>query len=141
MLRPSLLEVFDLLGISICRLDTEDHADPMHRETTMWPWRFQTLSGATGSAFAFALVNSYGQIGAAIGPQIFNSRFAPRYTTSFAIGLGFVGVSILMAAVTWWATYRVEHDTRMLRKARLAARKRNETVLDDVDLNADKKIR
>ncbi|KAK4496681.1 hypothetical protein PRZ48_012663 [Zasmidium cellare] len=81
------------------------------------------------------------QIGAAIGPQIFNSRFAPRYTTSFAIGLGFVGVSILMAAVTWWATYRVEYDTRMLRRARLAARKRDETVLDDVDLNADKKRR
>ncbi|KAF2160339.1 hypothetical protein M409DRAFT_29189 [Zasmidium cellare ATCC 36951] len=110
-------------------------------ETTMWPWRFQTLSGATGSAFALALVNSYGQIGAAIGPHIFNSRFAPRYTTSFAIGMGFVGLSILMAAVTWWVTYRVEVDTRILRRARLAARQRNETVLDDVDLNADKKVR
>lgn len=35
----------------------------------MWPWRVQTTSGATGSAFSIGFVNSYGQIGGAIGPQ------------------------------------------------------------------------
>jgi hypothetical protein len=29
----------------------------------MWPWRVQTTEGATGSAFAIAFANSYGQIG------------------------------------------------------------------------------
>lgn len=44
----------------------------------MWPWRVQTTQGATGSAFAIAFANSYGQIGAALGSQLFNSRYAPR---------------------------------------------------------------
>jgi hypothetical protein len=35
----------------------------------MWPWRVQTTSHATGSAFSIGFVNSYGQIGGAIGPQ------------------------------------------------------------------------
>lgn len=35
----------------------------------MWPWRVQTTSRATGSAFSIGFVNSYGQIGGAIGPQ------------------------------------------------------------------------
>jgi hypothetical protein len=32
----------------------------------MWPWRVQTTSRATGSAFSIGFVNSYGQIGGAI---------------------------------------------------------------------------
>lgn len=39
----------------------------------MWPWRVQTINGATGSAFAIAFANSYGQIGGAVGAQLFNS--------------------------------------------------------------------
>ncbi|KAF1731295.1 hypothetical protein CRV24_009375 [Beauveria bassiana] len=46
----------------------------------MWPWRVQTTSHATGSAFSIGFVNSYGQIGGALGPQIFRSRYGPRYT-------------------------------------------------------------
>ncbi|KAL2679217.1 hypothetical protein Neosp_009984 [[Neocosmospora] mangrovei] len=44
--------------------------------TMMWPWRVQTTDGATGSAFAIAFANSYGQIGGAVGSQLFNSRAA-----------------------------------------------------------------
>lgn len=39
----------------------------------MWPWRVQTTSRATGSAFSIGFVNSYGQIGGAIGPQSMRS--------------------------------------------------------------------
>jgi hypothetical protein len=46
----------------------------------MWPWRVQTTSRATGSAFSIGFVNSYGQIGGALGPQIFRSQYAPHYT-------------------------------------------------------------
>lgn len=46
--------------------------------TMMWPWRVQTTQGATGTAFAIAFANSYGQIGAAVGAQLFNSKYAPR---------------------------------------------------------------
>jgi nitrate/nitrite transporter NarK len=107
----------------------------------MWPWRVQTLEGATGSAFAIAFANSYGQIGGAVGAQLFNSRYAPHYTTSFAIAMGFVGMAIVMTLITWYFTARVDRDTRRIKRARIAARKQNHAVLDDVDIHARKKER
>ncbi|KAJ4328721.1 hypothetical protein N0V84_000720 [Fusarium piperis] len=107
--------------------------------TMMWPWRVQTTDGATGSAFAIAFANSYGQIGGAVGSQLFNSRFAPRYTTSFGIAMGFIGAAIIMNIVTWSATWRVDVATRRLKRARVAASKRNEAILDDVDIYAEKR--
>ncbi|KAK1149021.1 hypothetical protein N8T08_007696 [Aspergillus melleus] len=100
--------------------------------TMMWPWRVQTTQGATGSAFAIAFANSYGQIGGAVGSQLFNSRYAPRYATSFGIAMGFVGMAIVMNLVTWFFTWKVDVDTRRLKRIRTAAAKRNEAVLDDV---------
>ncbi|WAO92177.1 Hypothetical protein NCS54_00967300 [Fusarium falciforme] len=107
--------------------------------TMMWPWRVQTTDGATGSAFAIAFANSYGQIGGAVGSQLFNSRFAPRYTTSFGIAMGFIGAAIIMNIVTWSATWRVDVATRRLKRARVAAGKRNEAILDDVDIYVGKR--
>ncbi|KAM0420459.1 hypothetical protein ACHAPT_011751 [Fusarium lateritium] len=107
--------------------------------TMMWPWRVQTTDGATGSAFAIAFANSYGQIGGAVGSQLFNSRFAPRYTTSFGIAMGFIGAAIIMNIITWSATGRVDVATRRLKRARVAAGKRNEAILDDVDIYVGKR--
>ncbi|KIW11869.1 hypothetical protein PV08_09142 [Exophiala spinifera] len=106
--------------------------------TMIWPWRVQTTSGATGSAFALAFANSYGQIGGAVGAHLFNSRFAPRYTTSFGIAMGFIGGSILADLVAWKFTWRVDVETRRLKRARIAAAKENKTVLEDVDLHLEK---
>ncbi|KAF7189534.1 MFS transporter prlL [Pseudocercospora fuligena] len=100
----------------------------------MWPWRVQTISGATGSAFAIAFANSYGQIGGAVGAQLFNSKYAPKYTTSFAIAMGFVGLAIITASITWYFTGRVDIETRKIRRARIAAAKENKAVLDDVEV-------
>ena len=105
----------------------------------MWPWRIQTTEGATGSAFAIAFANSYGQIGGAVGPQLFNSRFAPHYTTSFAIAMGFVGMAIIMASITWVFTARVDIETRRMKRVRIAAGERNQAVLNDVDIHATEK--
>jgi hypothetical protein len=107
--------------------------------TMMWPWRVQTTEGATGSAFAIAFANSYEQIGGAVGSQLFNSRYAPRYTTSFGIAMGFIGAAILMNVVTWGFTWKVDVETRRLKKVRVKAGKRNEAVLDDVDIHAGDK--
>ena len=60
----------------------------------MWPWRVQTTSRATGSAFSIGFVNSYGQIGGAIGPQIFRESFSPRYTQAFGVCMGIVSCCI-----------------------------------------------
>ena len=105
----------------------------------MWPWRVQTIEGATGSALAIAFANSYGQIGGAIGPQLFNSQYAPTYATSFAIAMGFVALAIITASVTWGFTARVDVDTRRMRRARIAAMKENRAVLEDVDIHAAEK--
>ena len=98
----------------------------------MWPWRVQTTSKATGSAFSIGFVNSYGQIGGAIGPHLFQSRYAPHYGVSFGIAMGFVSACILTTVGTWWLTRKTEQDTRRLKVARVEAKKRGETVLDDV---------
>lgn len=98
----------------------------------MWPWRVQTTSRATGSAFSIGFVNSYGQIGGAIGPQIFRSKFAPRYRESFASAMALVGACTLVTLTTWWVTRQTEADTRKLKRARVRAEKEGLTVLDDV---------
>ncbi|KAI0096211.1 major facilitator superfamily domain-containing protein [Nemania sp. FL0031] len=107
----------------------------------MWPWRVQTTSRATGSAFSIGFVNSYGQIGGAIGPQIFRSAYAPKYTVSFGVAAGLVGACAITTAVTWWVTRQTESDTRKLKRARIAASKHGEAILNDVvdnDLRGDR---
>jgi nitrate/nitrite transporter NarK len=101
----------------------------------MWPWRVQTTERATGSAFAIGFVNSYGQIGGALGPQIFRSEYAPHYTVSFAVAMALVGCAIAANLVTWWVTRRIERDTRVLKLARLKAAVNGETILDDVKIH------
>lgn len=103
----------------------------------MWPWRLQTTSRATGSAFSIGFVNSLGQIGSIVGPQIFRSKYAPRYSVSFGVAMGFTGLCILFTAWTWWVTRFTEKETREKRKLRIAALKRGEHLQDDVDVNAD----
>lgn len=101
----------------------------------MWPWRVQTTSKATGSAFSIGFVNSYGQIGGALGPQIFRTKYAPRYATSFGVAMAVVGLAIATNLVTWWFTNDVEVETRKLKRARIEAARRGEAVLDDVDFD------
>ncbi|KAF2635945.1 MFS general substrate transporter [Massarina eburnea CBS 473.64] len=107
----------------------------------MWPWRVQTTSKATGSAFSIGFVNSYGQIGGAISPHLFQSKYAPHYGISFGIAMGFVSACILTTLFTWWFTWKTEQDTRRLKVARVKAQKRGETVLDDVVDNDLKKLK
>ncbi|KAL2841758.1 major facilitator superfamily domain-containing protein [Aspergillus pseudoustus] len=98
----------------------------------MWPWRVQTTSRATGSAFSIGFVNSYGQIGGAIGPQMFRSEYAPGYTVPFAVAMGLVGLCAILTLITWWVTWDTERETRRLKLAKIAAEKRGEVILEDV---------
>ena len=98
----------------------------------MWPWRVQTTNRATGSAFSIGFVNSYGQIGGAIGPQIFREEYAPTYSTPFATVMGIISLCILITLATWWVTRGTERETRRLKKARVQAQKQDLAVLEDV---------
>ncbi|KAI1855616.1 hypothetical protein JX266_000481 [Neoarthrinium moseri] len=99
---------------------------------TMWPWRVQTTSRATGSAFSIGFVNSYGQIGGAIGPQLFRAAYAPRYQISFGVAMALVGCCMITTLITWWVTRDTERNTRKSKLAKLAAAKRGETAFEDV---------
>ncbi|KAL4766209.1 major facilitator superfamily domain-containing protein [Aspergillus foveolatus] len=81
-------------------------------------------SRATGSAFSIDFVNSNGQIGGAIGPQIFREEYAPRYTVPFSVAMGLVGACAVLALITWWVTYETEPDTRILKRKGLRQRRR-----------------
>lgn len=92
----------------------------------------QTTSHATGSAFSIGFVNSYGQIGGAIGPQIFKSKYAPHYTVPFSVAMGLVGCCAILTCITWWVTRGTESETRRIKQAKMAADRRGETILGDV---------
>lgn len=98
----------------------------------MWSWRSQTVNGATGSAFAIGFVNSYGQIGDAAGPQMFQDKYEPRYQLPFGMAMGLVSLCGLVNLYTWWVTRQTESDTRKHKLARLQAKRDNQAVLDDV---------
>lgn len=98
----------------------------------MWPWRVQTTSRATGSAFSIGFVNSYGQIGGAIGPQIFREAYEPEYHVPFAVCMGIVSCCICITCATWYVTRKTERETRRLKRARIKAQKEGLAVLEDV---------
>ncbi|KAK7955692.1 pantothenate transporter [Apiospora aurea] len=83
---------------------------------TMRPWRVQTTQRATGSAFAIGFVNSYGQIGGAVGPQLFREDYAPRYRVSFGVAMGLVGACVGVTLGTWYLTRRTERETRRVKR-------------------------
>lgn len=103
----------------------------------MWPWRLQTTSRATGSAFAIGFVNSLGQIGSLVSAQIFQSKYGPKYSVSFAIAMLFTGLCIILTAVTWWFTRTTEKQTRDARKRRIAAANKGQFLREDVNADAD----
>ncbi|KAL2847871.1 major facilitator superfamily domain-containing protein [Aspergillus pseudoustus] len=98
----------------------------------MWSWRSQTVNGATGSAFAIGFVNSYGQVGDAVGPQMFEDKYEPRYQLPFGLSMGLVACCGITCLYTWWVTRGTERDTRRHKLARLEAKRKNEAVLDDI---------
>lgn len=74
-------------------------------------WRSATMRGATGTAFAWGLQNSIGQLGGVIGPQLFQSKWAyNRYKNSFAIALAGVVAAIGTNLACWWWTNKQEKE-------------------------------
>jgi hypothetical protein len=74
-------------------------------------WRSATMKGATGTAFAWGLQNSIGQLGGVIGPQLFQSKWAyNRYKNSFGIALAGVVAAIGSNLICWWRTNKQEKE-------------------------------
>lgn len=78
------------------------------------PWRAQTIQGAAGASFAFALQNGIGQIGGIIGPQVFRSKYAPNYRVPFAVCMAFQGLTWFLVLLCWYINRDVERQTRQV---------------------------
>ncbi|KIX09974.1 uncharacterized protein Z518_01055 [Rhinocladiella mackenziei CBS 650.93] len=82
------------------------------------------LKGATGTAFTLAFQSCIGQVGGAIGPQLFPSRFAHNgYKTSFIICAASIGASWVANLWTWYLTDDTEKEVQRVRRLRIKANK------------------
>ncbi|WVQ84828.1 hypothetical protein IAT38_006985 [Cryptococcus sp. DSM 104549] len=100
------------------------------------PWRAQTLRGTTNAAFAFAFQNGVAQIGGIIGPQIYRSKYAPRYTIPYIVCIIFFTVSIISVVVTWYLSRDIERETRRVAKIRRQeAKLKNAIAQEEVTFN------
>ncbi|KAF1953843.1 hypothetical protein CC80DRAFT_494106 [Byssothecium circinans] len=102
------------------------------------------MSGATGAGFAIGLQSSIAQLGAAVGPQFFQSRWAyNRYRNSFFIGFAITIAALLTNLWTWWLTKNIERKVVEVRKATLKARREGKVYTgdDDIDVLGDDKIK
>uniref|UniRef100_A0A0B7KI15 Major facilitator superfamily (MFS) profile domain-containing protein n=1 Tax=Bionectria ochroleuca TaxID=29856 RepID=A0A0B7KI15_BIOOC len=109
-----------------------------------WSWRTSIMSGSTGAAFAIGLQSSVAQLGAAIGPQFFQQKWASdRYRNSFLIGTAITLAALVTNLWTWWLTRDIERRVNEVRKATLKARRegRAYTGNEDIDVLGDRKVK
>ncbi|CUM63869.1 uncharacterized protein PRCAT00001457001 [Priceomyces carsonii] len=102
-------------------------------------WLQQSLIGSTEVMFSFAFSNAWAQIGGIIGPQLFRSEYAPRYTLPYGISLMFLGLALVSLVVTWYLTIDVEKQTRRIKKLRLLETSKGddgEIIYEDVTVTS-----
>lgn len=86
--------------------------------------RAATLKGMTGTTFTLAFQSSVGQIGGAVGPQLWQSKYAYNgYKTPFAVCAAFIVAAWIANIYTWWLTRNVEADVKRIRRLRIKAKK------------------
>lgn len=85
-----------------------------------WAWRSATVRGTTGTAFTLALQTSLAQIGGAIAPQIFRSKYAYNgYRVPFIICTVCVVLALLFNLWVWYLTNDVEKEVNRVRRLRI----------------------
>ncbi|BGP39243.1 hypothetical protein JCM10450v2_003199 [Rhodotorula kratochvilovae] len=68
----------------------------------LWPRRVQALRGTAGAALGIGLHNASAQLSGILGPQLFRSDYAPRYTNSFIAASVLIGAAFLTLLPLWW---------------------------------------
>ncbi|GAA6053856.1 hypothetical protein JCM3770_004750 [Rhodotorula araucariae] len=68
----------------------------------LWPRRVQALRGTAGAALGIGLHNASAQLSGLLGPQLFRSDYAPRYTNSFIAASVLIACAILALLPLWW---------------------------------------
>jgi MFS family permease len=109
-----------------------------------WAWRAGYLSGSSGGAFAMGLQSSIAQLGAVVGPQFFQSKWAPHgYRNSFLICLGLIVAAQIANLYTWRLTRNVESQVQDVRREVLRCKKegREYDGHDDIDVLGDETLK
>ncbi|KAK0482181.1 MFS general substrate transporter [Armillaria novae-zelandiae] len=92
-------------------------------QVMIFPWRSQSTKGSSYASFAFAFQNSVGQIASIFAAQIFQSKYAPRYTIPYIVCIVFFALALLAVLFTWYFSYGTEKQNRRLAKERRVAGK------------------
>ncbi|GAA5920383.1 hypothetical protein JCM6882_004979, partial [Rhodosporidiobolus microsporus] len=99
-----------------------------------WPWRAQTLKGASYAATAIAFQNSLAGLSGFYTPHLFQAKYKPYYQVPFFICFAFFGTCALVCLATWYATYDVERGTRRVAAAqRKGGKLNNENIADNIE--------
>lgn len=94
--------------------------------------RSASLKGTTGTALAFGIQNSIGQLGGIIGPQIFRSKWAASgYKESYGICVGALGAGLMFGSLCWYLTNDLERETRRIKLESNKARKEGRVHIGD----------
>ncbi|KAG7448395.1 MFS general substrate transporter [Guyanagaster necrorhizus] len=87
-------------------------------QTMIYPWRSQSTKGSAYASFAFAFQNSVGQIASIFAAQIFQSKYAPRYTIPYIVCIIFFALALLAVLFTWYFSHDIEKENRRQAKER-----------------------
>jgi len=79
--------------------------------SVMWAWLSSNVAGTNKRAAAQGLIFSTGNIGGAIGAQIYRAEFAPRYVQGHAINLACYAVALVAGALVWYS-YKRDNEQR-----------------------------
>lgn len=68
----------------------------------LWPDRLRVVKGSTAAGLAIGITNGCAQFMGIIGPQIYQSKFGPKYHVSYSCSIGLCSLVLIMIALTWW---------------------------------------
>jgi hypothetical protein len=68
----------------------------------LWPERIRAAHGTTTAGLVIGLTNAAAQMAGIVGPQVYQTKFGPRYVVSFAVSIGLLAGAIVSICVTWW---------------------------------------
>lgn len=115
--------------------------------SVMSSWMNQSLDGSTEVGFSLSFANSVAQLGGIIGPQMFRSRYSPRYTVPYSICLAFLASGIIVLSFLWYLTRSTTKKTFEERRQRLQERSRDKnerpiynTSIPEVEVSLDNKV-
>ena len=66
----------------------------------LWPERIRAAHGTTTTGLAIGMTNAAAQMSGLVGPQVYQSKFGPRYMVSFITSIALLAGAIVSIAVT-----------------------------------------